>query len=59
MRVASAHHQKEPNYYELALLLAHGQIKSLHEEWADFIDHLSRICDGFAQARVAVVKATE
>lgn len=37
------------DFYDLALLLAHGQSHDSEDQWGDFIDHLSRICDEFAK----------
>ncbi len=37
------------NFYELALLLADGQVRTGKEySWTNFIDNLSHICDEFA-----------
>ena len=37
------------NFYELALLLADGQVRKDEQySWSDFIDNLSQICDQFA-----------
>lgn len=37
------------NFYELALLLADGQVRKDNiYYWSDFIDNLSQICDQFA-----------
>ena len=41
---------KVPELYELGLLLADGQSNNSDSglRWAEFVDHLSRICDEFA-----------
>lgn len=52
MRAVATHQISEPDYYELALTLAHGQAGRLNENWPEFIDNLSRICDGFAHTRL-------
>ena len=41
--------KKHQSVYDLALLLAHGQSRYSENQWDDFIDHLSRICDEFAK----------
>ena len=51
MRYARTQPTEKLNYYELALMLAQERVVSPTEEWPEFIDQLSRICDAFARAR--------
>ena len=40
--------KNQPNFYELALVLAAGQSHRREDRWDSFIDNLSRISDQFA-----------